>query len=212
MSLGRQAELGCGHDPNLLVVSGQGVPRYHNPLNPLVWSLTFYRVVLPPLLRTVLILLLALWGNAQGSSADHPHAAPDDPVGCRNRNHDGAGDLRPRGLCDVAVTGQLGITAATLCSGVSGGIHGRNLKMAAMVRQCHRLCPHSVYRHSNSCPCQDPHSQRAGRDHGSKWHEGGQCHRDSQEPEHECRVAHLFRQVGLLHHLVVAGGIQRCYR
>ena len=37
-------------------------PHHHNPFNPLVFSLTFYRAVLPPLLCTVLIFLPALWG------------------------------------------------------------------------------------------------------------------------------------------------------
>jgi hypothetical protein len=38
------------------------IPQHHNPYDPLVWSLTFYSVVYPLLLRAVLILVPVLWG------------------------------------------------------------------------------------------------------------------------------------------------------
>jgi hypothetical protein len=47
-----------------LVLFGEllAVRQHHNPYNPEVWSLTFYSVMLPPIARTVLVLLPSLWG------------------------------------------------------------------------------------------------------------------------------------------------------
>lgn len=42
------------------------VPQQHNPFNPLVFSLTFYRVLFPLLLRIVLVLLPLFWGVRKG--------------------------------------------------------------------------------------------------------------------------------------------------
>jgi hypothetical protein len=38
------------------------VSQHHNPFNPMVWSLKFYRVVFPWLLRTLLVFLPSIWG------------------------------------------------------------------------------------------------------------------------------------------------------
>jgi hypothetical protein len=51
-----------------LVVFGEllAVPQQHNPFTAAVFSLTFYSVVLPLILRAVLLLLPALWGMHKG--------------------------------------------------------------------------------------------------------------------------------------------------
>ncbi|HTV54153.1 MAG TPA: carboxypeptidase-like regulatory domain-containing protein [Terriglobia bacterium] len=47
-----------------LVIFGEFllIRQHHNPLNPLVWSLTFYREVFPFLIRAALVFLPLLWG------------------------------------------------------------------------------------------------------------------------------------------------------
>jgi hypothetical protein len=51
-----------------LVVFGEllAVPQHHNGANDVVFSLTFYSVVFPVILRSVLVLFPALWGMHQG--------------------------------------------------------------------------------------------------------------------------------------------------
>jgi hypothetical protein len=45
------------------------VRQPHNPFNAVVFALTFYTVVLPLMLRTILVLLPALWGMRVGRRA-----------------------------------------------------------------------------------------------------------------------------------------------
>lgn len=52
------------------------VSPHHNPFNPTVWSLTFYRVVFPWLLRTLLIFLPALLGIHMALRSPKPRQLP----------------------------------------------------------------------------------------------------------------------------------------
>lgn len=60
----------------LLVEELLGAPQYHHPWHAAVFSLTFYDVMFPLIVLTVLVLLPSFWGMHQGGRHATGHAAP----------------------------------------------------------------------------------------------------------------------------------------
>ena len=108
-----------------------GAPQYRYDVNAAVFSRTFYSVMFPLIPQNGPGFAPFTLGNASGSPAGHaPTTAPDNPVGCRSRNHDCVGDAA-LGL----VRGRLANTASATCRGGAGWVHGCNCKLAALERQ-----------------------------------------------------------------------------